>query len=106
LTVLGDLQQPKNLWLQSLKGKGKNGRVRVKTTILRGKGEAKRGVAGAGGLGGDRGQSRQKTTGEEKEKRHLFGPKSRPFQKRPRKSAVQAGVPEREREKREPRNAW
>jgi hypothetical protein len=50
--VLGDLQQPKNLWLQSLKSKGKIGRVRVQTTILRGKGEDIRGVAGAGGLGG------------------------------------------------------
>ena len=55
LTVLGDLQQPKNLWLQSLKGKGKNERVRVQTTIFRGKGEATRGVAGAGGLGGSGG---------------------------------------------------
>ena len=66
----------------------------------------KKGRSWCRGVGRDRGQSRQKTTGEEKEKRHLFGPKSRPFQKRPLKSAVQAGVPEREREKREPRNAW
>jgi hypothetical protein len=58
------------------------------------------------GVGGDRGQRRHKTTGEEKEERHLFGPKSRPFQKRPLKSPVQAGVPEREREKREATNSW
>jgi hypothetical protein len=30
----------------------KKGRVRVQTTIVRGKGEANRGVGGAGGLGG------------------------------------------------------
>ena len=52
MTVLGDLQQPKKLFLQSLKGKEKNERVRVQTTILTGYGEATRGVAGAGGLGG------------------------------------------------------
>ena len=38
--------------MQSLRAKGKKGRVRVQTTILRGKGEAKSGVAGVGGLGG------------------------------------------------------
>jgi hypothetical protein len=37
--------------VQSLRTKGQKGRVRVQTTILRGKEEAERGVAGAGGLG-------------------------------------------------------
>ena len=50
MTVLGDLQQPKNLWLQSLKGKGKKGRVRVQRRNFSGKGEEKRGIGGAGGL--------------------------------------------------------
>ncbi len=58
------------------------------------------------GVEGDRGQSRHTTTGEEKEDRNLFEPKSQPFQKRPLTSPVQARVPEREREKREARNAW
>jgi hypothetical protein len=52
LTVLGDLQQPKILWLQSLNNKGKKGRVKVQTTVLGGKGKANRGISGAGGLGG------------------------------------------------------
>ncbi len=58
------------------------------------------------GVGVDRDQSRHKTIGEDKAERHIFGPKSRTLQKRPRKSAVQAGVPERDREKRDARNAW
>jgi hypothetical protein len=50
--VLGDLQQPKKGWLQRLNGKGKKGRVKVQRINLRGKEETKRGIGGAGGLGG------------------------------------------------------
>ncbi len=50
--MLGDLQQPRKGWLQSLNGKGKKGRVRVQRINLRGKEERKRGIGGAGGLGG------------------------------------------------------
>ena len=57
-------------------------------------------------VGGDRGQRRNNTTGEGKEERNLFGPKSQPLQKRLQKSAVQASVPGREREKRVTRNEW
>ncbi len=52
LTVLGDFQQPIKGWLQSLNGKGKKGRVRVQRINLRGKEETKRGIGGAGVLGG------------------------------------------------------
>ena len=52
LTVLWDLLEPKNLWLQSLNAKGKNGRVRVRRWILRGGGEENRVKSGAGGRGG------------------------------------------------------
>ena len=52
LTVLWDLLEPKNLWLQSLNAKGKNGRVRVRRWILRGGGEENRVKSGAGGSGG------------------------------------------------------
>ncbi len=45
---------------------------------FRGKGEEKRGIGGAEGFGGDRGQSTNNTTGEGKEERNLFGPKSVP----------------------------
>ena len=57
-------------------------------------------------VGGDRGQRRNNTTGEGKEESNLFGPKSQPLQKRLQKSAVQASVPGREREKRVTRNEW
>ena len=52
LTVLGDLLEPKNLCLQSLNTKGKKGRVRVQRRNFRGKGEEKRCMGAAGGLGG------------------------------------------------------
>ncbi len=35
LTVLGDLRETKNLWLQSLKTKRKKGRVRVRSRNFR-----------------------------------------------------------------------
>ncbi len=55
--MLGDLQQPKLFWLESLITKAKLGMVKVQRRKLRGKGEEKRGMSGAGGLGGDMGQS-------------------------------------------------
>ncbi len=68
----------------------------MQTTVLGGKGEAKRSVAGAGGLRGigTRGDTKQQV--RRRRRGTFLG----------RRNAVQAGVPEREREKREPRNAW
>ncbi len=59
-TELRNLQEQQKFRLQSLKPKGKIGRVRVQRRNLRGKGEEKRDV-GAGGLGriGGRADTRQ-----------------------------------------------
>ena len=50
--VLGDLVEPKKLHLQSLCTQKEKGRVRVQRRHFRGKGEEKRGMSGAVGLGG------------------------------------------------------
>ncbi len=78
----------------------------MQTTILRGNGEAKRGVAGAGGLGGIGTRADTKQQVRIRRRGAFLGRSPGPSKKRPLKSAVQAGVPEREREKRDARNAW
>jgi hypothetical protein len=51
--------------------------VRVQRRNLRGKGKEKRGMGGAGGLGGIiEGRAETTGTGEGKEERNLFWPKS------------------------------
>jgi hypothetical protein len=99
--VLGDLWKPKKLRLQSLSTKGKKASVRVQRRNFRGKGEEKR------GMGGDRGQSRNKTKRAGQKENNLFGSRPRTKQKRPKNSAVQARVPATiRREKSQLRNAW
>ena len=79
LTVLWDLLEPKNLWLQSLNAKGKNGRVRVQRWIFTGVGEKNRGKSGAGGLGGIGGSAETAQQGREKRKGTFLGRSPNPY---------------------------
>ena len=73
LTVLWDLLEPKNLWLQSLNAKGKNGRVRVQRWIFTGVGEKNRGKSGAGGLGWIGGTAETAQQGRQRQRKNSSG---------------------------------
>jgi len=81
LTVLWDLLEPKNLGLQSLNSKGKNGRVSVQRWIFSGVGEENRGKSGAGGLGGIGGSAETAQQGREKRKGTFLGRSPNPCKK-------------------------
>ena len=68
--------------------------------------EGKKGNARCRGVGGDGSKSRHNATGEEKEKKNLFKPKSVALRKRPTKCAVQASVPNAERATLQAKNEW
>ncbi len=88
------------------KHKREKGRVRVQRRNLRGEGEEKRGIDGAGGLVGIRTRDSTTQHGRGRRKRTFWEPESLLAPKRPLQSAVQATVPGRERETSEARNAW
>jgi hypothetical protein len=81
LTVLWDLWEPKNLWLQSLNAKRKNGWVRVGRWIFTGVGEENRGKSGAGGLEWIGGTAETAQQGRGRRKGTFLGRSPNPYKK-------------------------